>query len=203
MGEWEIWGLLLLVGGSFAATNLDNLVLLVLLLGAEAQNRFAVLLGFVAAAIGILCVAAVGAAIGASLDPGLIGYMGIIPLLLGAYLLFKLLRGDRAAPERETAGPGTAGGMGLLGTTLLMFSNSGDSLAIFFPLLAESDRDSLLMEVSAFLVMVLLWAALAWKIAAQPALARRIEQLGEKLVPFIMMAAGIYILMDTGTDTLK
>ena len=203
MGEWEIWGLLLLVGGSFAATNLDNLVLLVVLLGAEAQNRFAVLLGFVVAAIGILCIAAVGAAIGTNLDPGLIGYMGIIPLLLGAYLLFKLLRGDRAASERETAGAGTGGSMGLLGTTLLMLSNSGDSLAIFFPLLAESDRDSLLMEVSAFLVMVLLWAALAWKIAAQPALARRIEQLGEKLVPFIMMAAGIYILMDTGTDTLK
>jgi hypothetical protein len=35
IGEIEIWGLLLLVGSSFVATNLDNLVLLVVMLGAN------------------------------------------------------------------------------------------------------------------------------------------------------------------------
>lgn len=59
----------------------------------------------------------------------------------------------------------------------------------------------MLWEISAFLVMVILWAALAWRVSEQPALARRIERLGEKLVPWIMIAAGTYILLDTGTDT--
>jgi len=154
-------------------------------------------------AIGMLCVAAVGAVIGANLDPRLIGYTGILPLAMGVWFLFRLLRGIRQDTVQVTGSDVDRGGAGILGTALLMFSNSGDSLAIFFPLLAESDRDSLLWEVSAYLVMVLLWAAVAWRISAQPLLARRIERVGEKLVPFIMMAAGIYILMDTGTDTLK
>ena len=83
-----------------------------------------------------------------------------------------------------------------------MFSNSADSIAVFFPLLAESSGESLLWVVSAFLIMVLLWAALAWQVSEQPALARRIERMGEKLVPWIMIMAGTYILLDTGTDTL-
>jgi cadmium resistance protein CadD (predicted permease) len=82
-----------------------------------------------------------------------------------------------------------------------MLSNSGDSVAIFFPLLAESERDALLWIVSSFLLCAMLWAALAWYIADQPRIAVRIEKVGEKLVPWIMIAAGLYILLDTGTDT--
>jgi cadmium resistance protein CadD (predicted permease) len=202
IGEIEIWGLLLLVGSSFVATNLDNLVLLVVMLGADAQNRAAVILGFLASAICVLCLSAIGAVLGANLDPGLIGYMGLAPLTMGVYLLYKLLRGDK--PDHPSTADSNTGGQasGLLGSFLLMFSNSGDSVAIFFPLLAESGRDALLWIVSAFLLCALLWSALAWRIADQPRIARQIEKVGEKLVPWIMIGAGLYILLDTGTDTL-
>ena len=202
LGEIEIWGLLLLVGSSFVATNLDNLVLLVVMLGADVQNRAAVTLGFLASAICVLCVSAIGAVLGANLDPGLIGYMGLAPVLMGVYLLIKLLWDDK--PDRPSKSDSSPGGQasGLLGSFLLMASNSGDSVAIFFPLLAESERDALLWIVSAFLLCALLWAVLAWHIADQPRIAQRIEKVGEKLVPWIMIAAGLYILLDTGTDTL-
>ena len=202
IGEIEIWGLLLLVGSSFIFTNLDNLVLLVVMLGSDAQSRAAVILGFLASAICVLCICAIGAVIGANLDPGLIGYMGLAPLLMGVYLLFKLFRGDK--PDHPCEGDHNRGGQaaGLLGSFLLMFSNSGDSVAIFFPLLAESGRDALLWIVSAFLLCALLWSVLAWRIADQPRIARRIEKVGEKLVPWVMIGAGLYILFDTGTDTL-
>ena len=129
--------------------------------------------------------------------------MGLAPLLMGMYLLYKRLR--RNLPE-ETAEQDAQGalqsGSSWISTFLLMFSNSGDSLAIFFPLLAESDRDSLLWEVTLFLGMALFWLLMAWRLAEQPQVAIRIEHIGEKLVPWIMMAAGIYILVNTGTDTM-
>lgn len=200
-GEIETWGLLLLVGSSFVATSLDNLVLLVVMLGADAQNRAAVTLGFLASAICVLCVSAIGAVIGANLDPGLIGYMGLAPMLMGVFLLYKLYLGDK--PDHPLQGDVSprAQASGLLASFLLMLSNSGDSVAIFFPLLAESERDALLWIVSSFLLCAMLWAALAWYIADQPRIAGRIEKVGEKLVPWIMIAAGLYILLDTGTDT--
>ncbi len=198
----DIWAVILLVGGSFAATNVDNLVLLVVLMGAEPQKRPAAALGFVTSAMAILSVAGIGAVLGATLDPGVVGYVGAIPICLGLFLLYRQFRsgGFDAASEQETAR--AASSTGWLASFTLMFSNSGDSLAIFLPLLAESDRDSVLWEVSIFLVMALLWVGLAWRIAGQPDLARRIEAVGTRLVPWIMISAGLYILMDTGTDTL-
>lgn len=202
IGEIEILGLLLMVGSSFVFTNLDNLVLLVVMLGADTQSRAAVILGFLASAICVLCICAIGAVIGANLDPGLIGYLGLAPLMMGVYLLYKLFRGDK--PDLLSEGDHNPGAQasGLVGSFLLMFSNSSDSVAIFFPLLAESGRDALLWIVSAFLLCALLWSVLAWRIADQPRIARRIEKVGEKLVPWIMIGMGVYILLDTGTDTL-
>lgn len=201
MGELEIWGFVLLVAGSFAATNVDNLLLLVVMMGAEPQKRAAMALGFLTSAISVLSVASLGAVLGANLDPGLLGYLGLVPLLLGLYLLLKQWRHTNQ-PVSESSAIKSGAASGWLPAFLLMFSNSGDSLAIFFPLLAESDRDSLLLEVSVFLVMAMLWTALAWSIADQPRIARRIEAVGEKLVPWIMVGIGIYILMDTATDTV-
>ena len=201
VGEVEIWGFILLVAGSFVATNVDNLLLLVVVMGAEPRKRAAIALGFVSSAVCVLSVAALGAVLGANLDPELLGYLGLVPLLLGVYLLLKQWRTKAPAQEPDDtllASPGS----GWLTAFLLMFSNSGDSLAVFFPLLAESERDSLLLIISVFLSMALLWTALAWSIADQPRLARRIEQVGEKLMPWMMMAVGIYILMDTATDTV-
>lgn len=197
IGEVEVLGLLVLVGISFAATNLDNLVLLVVLLGIAQGNRAAAILGFVIAMIGVLCVAAIGTVIGANIDPGLVGYLGFVPLLLGAWMLLRQLRGVSSVAETNSPQPQRSG---VLGSFLLMFANSGDSIAVFLPLLAESSRESLLWEVSMFLMMALLWAGLAWRIADQPQLAKHIERVGEKLMPWIIMAVGVYILLDTGTD---
>jgi len=203
MNELELGGLLILVAGSFVATNLDNLILLVVLMGAEPHKRAAVALGFLCSAICILGIAAIGAAVGAGLDAGLLGYMGLVPLGMGMYLLYRRYRGDRQEDHvLDDADAAASQGAGWLSSFLLMFSNSGDSLAIFFPLLAESDRDSLLWEIALFLGMALFWTFLAWRIADQRELALRIEKVGEKLVPWVMMAAGVYILMDTATDTL-
>ena len=154
MHEIEIGGLIVLVAGSFAATNLDNLILLVILMGAEVEKRAQVALGFLVSAICILGIAAIGAAIGSSLDPSLLGYMGLATLLMGMYLLYKRLRGNLPEENADQDAQGALrSGSSWMSTFLLMFSNSGDSLAIFFPLLAESDRDSLLWEVSVFLGM--------------------------------------------------
>ena len=199
----ELGGLMLLVAGSFAATNVDNLILLVVLMGAEPSRRVSVVLGFLSAAACVLVIATLGALVGTGLDPALLGYFGLVPLGFGIVLLYRRLRGAR--PEETAAGEARAVaryGAGGLSTFLLMFSNSGDSLAIFFPLLAESDLQSLLWEIGLFVTMALLWAALAWRIADQPGIALRMERIGENLVPWIMMGAGIYILMNTATDTL-
>lgn len=191
-----------LVAGSFIATNMDNLLILVVLLGANAKRRSAVLLGFITSNIAVICVSGLGVAVGSVLDAGLIGYLGFAPLLLGCHMLYKSWSnsgGDDIALDVPLGGTEPKI---WLSTFILMFSNSGDSIAVFLPLLAESGRSALLIVLSSYLVMALLWAGMSYMISGQRELASRIEHRAEKIVPWIMIGVGVYILMDTATDTL-
>ena len=208
LGTAEILGLLVLVAGSFVATNLDNLLILVILLGAAPRRRAAVLLGYMGSAVIIVSVATIGVALGTILDPGLVGYLGLVPLSLGLYTLWRQLPGE--AGGKTTEREGTVRSSPLAGSELriglssfvLMLSNSGDSLVIFLPLLTESSREALLLIISSYLLIVLAWAGLSLLISANESLARRIEQQGNRLVPWVRIGVGVYILLDTGTDTL-
>jgi len=195
--------LLIIVTGSFVATNLDNLLLLVFLLSSAARRRSAVLLGFLTAVILVVTIAALGVAAGALLDPGLIGYLGIAPISMGCYLLYQQRRSTDTATTVDSSIPSLDGEGGIwLASTVLMFSNSGDSVAVLLPLVAESNRSALLLVFSVYLLSSLLWCAVALVIATRPGLAHRIQQRGVKVVPWIMIGVGIYVLLDTGTDTL-
>ena len=191
-----------LVAGSFIATNMDNLLILVVLLGANARRRSAVLLGFICSCITVICVAALGVAVGSMLGAGLIGYLGVIPLTLGCYMLYKSWTGQHADDNAlDTPSNGTEPKI-WLSTFVLMLSNSGDSIAVFLPLLAESSRGAILVIVCSYLAMAVLWGGLSYLISGQRELAQRIEHRAEKVVPWIMIGVGVYILMDTATDTL-
>ena len=198
----EILTLLGLVAGSFIATNMDNLLLLVVLLGANVRRRSAVLMGFLCSAISVICVSALGVAVEGMIGPGLIGYLGVVPLLLGVHMLYRSWSGVPAANEQFESLANSAEPKIWLSTFILMFSNSGDSVAVFLPLLAESGRSALPLIVGSYLAMALMWAGLSYLISGQQGLARRLEHRAEKIVPWIMIAVGIYILMDTATDTL-
>ncbi|MBE9539846.1 MAG: cadmium resistance transporter [Proteobacteria bacterium] len=198
----EVITLLSLVTGSFVATNMDNLLILVVLLGANSRRRSAVLLGFICSCIAVICVAALGVAVGSMLGAGLIGYLGVIPLALGCHMLYKSWAGHHGEDEALNAPSNSTEPKIWLSTFVLMLSNSGDSIAVFLPLLAESGRAAILVIVCSYLAMAVLWAGLSYMISGQRELARRIEHRAEKIVPWIMIGVGIYILMDTATDTL-
>jgi cadmium resistance protein CadD (predicted permease) len=191
-----------LVASGFVATNVDNLLILVILLGANGKRRSAVLLGFIASAIAVICVSALGVALGSLVGASLIGYLGLVPLSLGSYMLYTAWRGGTQGAEQVDV-VANRGEPGIwFSTFVLMFSNSGDSIAVFLPLLAESGRTSLLLIICTYLMMALLWACLSYLISGQPSLAKRIEKRAEKIVPWVMIGVGAYILFDTATDTL-
>ena len=198
----EMLALAGLVASGFVATNVDNLLILVILLGANAKRRSAVLLGFIASAIAVICASALGVGLGSLVGANLIGYLGLVPLSLGSYMLYTAWRGGTQEAEQVdvVANPGEPGIW--ISTFVLMFSNSGDSIAVFLPLLAESARTSLLLIICTYLVMALSWACLSYLISGQPSLAKRIEKRAEKIVPWVMIGVGAYILLDTATDTL-
>jgi cadmium resistance protein CadD (predicted permease) len=191
--------LIAVIAGGFLATNLDNLLILSGMLGASRGRRYAILLGYITAGVVILIVALLGGLLGALTDPAWVGYLGVVPVGLGGYLLYGTLTGgaDQSTPMYSASGAG-----GGVSSFVLMASNSGDSIALFVPLFAESNREALVIEVSIYLVMVLLWAGLARLLVAHALVAAALARHGRYVVPLVMIAVGSYILIDTASDTL-
>ncbi len=186
-----------LVTSGFLATSLDNLLILVLLYGA-ARSRLAVMLGYLASTAIVMLLAALGYLLGGMLDADLVGYLGLIPLALGVY---ALLRPNKLLHANTDVESGQSGFAGYFVTSFtLMLSNSGDSLALFLPLLADTGRAWFPFLFLVWLLAALAWASFAWLLGSKHALAELIERRGAKLIPWVMIGVGCYILMDTATD---
>lgn len=190
-----------LVASGFIASNLDNLLLLVVLQGANAGQRQAVLLAYFTSCVVVIFASMLGVALGAAMGAGLVGYLGLVPLLLGCRLLYLNWRSSPVAELAEAQGV-KAGQSIWLSTFVLMLSNSGDSVALFLPLVAESSRSSLVVVVIVYLLMAVLWGGFSRLISSRQDIARHIESRAERIVPWIMILVGIYVLMDSATDTL-
>ena len=191
MAGIDIWAVSLLVTVGFVATNLDNLLLLVGFAAVSADRR-GVMLGYLAAATTVLAACVAGGFIGGLLRPELVGYLGVVPLVMGLALGWRVLRGGAPAEAPRVGG-----------VFFLTLSNSGDSVALFMPLLSESDEGSLLLMIVIYLLLMLAWAGAALVLVRHRPLARALAAAGHWLLPVIMIAVGIYILLDTGTDTLR
>ena len=201
MDSGQLAAVIALVVGGFIATNLDNLLLLVVI-QASTHRRVPVLAGYIASSVIVLLVALIGFLMGSLLDPALLGYAGVIPLGLGLYTLWNRCEVAKSVVMATQAPTTQATGPLFFSSLVLMLSNSTDSLAIFLPLLAETRGQFLALACATWLAMVLLWTSMAYKIGENQVLARFIEQRGARWVPWIMIVVGGYILFDTATDSL-
>lgn len=180
----------------FLATNIDNLLILVALLGAS-RSRWPVLVGYGAGATSVLAVCLLAGALGGLMDPEWVSYLGLIPVLLGLQLGWRSWR-ERSEDLTPTVVPahGAAGA-----TFVLTLSNSGDNIALFLPLLAETERESAMLLLALYLALVLAWGYFAQLVATRPVLAESLSRHSRWLLPCVMIAVGGYVLLDTTTDT--
>jgi cadmium resistance protein CadD (predicted permease) len=179
---------------SFAATSLDNLLILVGLLGATRQQR-AVASGYF---IGILLIAitAAGLSVAAHRFPAeLLGYLGFIPIGLGLWHLVRLRKPELGRGE---LGPGE----GLLPVALLTVGASGDSLATFAALLSDSATTLAVPILTTIVACAVGWLALARFLSTREGVVRLLQRGGAYLIPVLLIVIGTYILLDSPTDVV-
>ena len=179
---------LLSVALAHAATNLDNLAMLLVL--SHSAGREKALAGFLLAQAAVLALAL---ALGSGAE-ALIGsqtrWLGLVPIAFG---LLSLRQSERAPATFK-------GSAGALAVTALFLGLSIDTLAVLTPIFAESvlrfDLDALTgASLSALAIGGSVYLLTGAPKRALPAIDRL-----NRIAPFVMIAAGIYVLMDTGTD---
>jgi len=180
---------------AFASTNMDNLLLLVgwqIGGGVSSRRLFA---GYLLGMLGVLLIAVIIGLVGYLVPVHYLGYLGVVPVLLGVRLLLKQFR--RGPGEAEPLASAMGGVLAVASTQL---SNGVDTVLVFAPLLADSEIVFDLEIAALFVVLIVLWFLLARMLSGHVGRLPAIDRLGRWLAPLVMIGVGLYILSNTTTD---
>jgi cadmium resistance transport/sequestration family protein len=199
---------------SFAATNLDDIIILMIFF-AQVDNStfrrkhiiFGQYLGFFA----IIIASLPGFFGGLIIDKKWIGILGLIPIIIGVNHLNKNKQDEneiQAVSEElnsETINPSRRSRFASIlspqtyKVATITFANGGDNIGIYVPLFASSSLVNLGVILTVFFLMVGIWCYTAYQLTRHPAIANILTRYGHRFVPFVLIALGIFILIDSGT----
>jgi cadmium resistance transport/sequestration family protein len=199
---------------AFAATNLDDLFLLMLYFSRAENNphreRNIIVgqyLGF-SVLVGISVLGYLGSLL---IPRQYVGLLGVLPILLGVRELLSLRRadeqGERAAEDQveKSARPR------ILRSRLLNWvnpqassiaavtvANGSDNLAVYTPLFAARGETQMVIMIVVLLLMVRVWCFIADWLAENPVTAGPLRRYGRVLMPLVLIGIGLTILIESG-----
>lgn len=189
---------------AFAATNIDDIVLLTMWFGAAGgslRGRHIVAGQYFGFAV-LVAVSLLGA-LGALLVPQeYIGFLGFLPILLGILALRGSEEDEEESVMDRISGVGGSGGgvfaaptWAVAGVTI---ANGSDNLSVYVPLFASTSPAQLGVMALVFFALVAVWCFAGARLAGVPAVARAISRYGNVLVPLVLFGLGAFILWESG-----
>jgi cadmium resistance protein CadD (predicted permease) len=180
----------------FAATNLDDLLVLVAFYASPAYSNLQIVAGHY---LGMAVLFGVGLAFSllkVALPAGAVGWLGLIPIAIGAKKLWELRRNlAPAAAEPGRPKPGLARPLVVAAVCL---SNGGDNLAVYSSQFALRSGGDVAVMGLAFAALTGLWCLLAAGILTHPALGRAVRVNGHRWMPWGLIALGLWTLHGAG-----
>ena len=183
---------------AFVSTNLDNLFLLMGLLGGSRVRTRDAAIGYGLALGLVLSIGLAGSYAADWAADAFLRYLGLIPLTMGIRRAWNLVR----EPDGADLSDGLPAGRSIASVFAIMLANSGDSLAVFTSLMGETSELLVFVIFATALGMGALWSLAARAVVRHPRLAPRLRAIDRYVVPVLLVGIGVYILTDTATDTV-
>jgi cadmium resistance protein CadD (predicted permease) len=201
----DIAGLVTIGVTAFAATNIDDMLVLILLFSSSVSVTYSVSQVILGQFIGIgllIAISSLGSLIPLLVPPYLIGLLGIVPIAIGIRRLVEIL--TQRAVEVSTTAVSTKPAvinrpyLYFLAVAAITFSNGGDNIGIYTPLFAQYNSLSQVTTlIVVFMSMTAVWCAAAYYLVNHPFIASRINRIGHIILPFVLIGLGIYILAES------
>jgi cadmium resistance protein CadD (predicted permease) len=196
---------------SFIATNLDDIVLLMMFFAQvnRAFRRRHIVLGQYLGFAGLLLLCLPGYWGGLVLSKDWIGVLGLLPIVVGIHHLWHtpvttpppantqkmqtVELSPVATQSRKLLAPPT------YQVAAVTLANGGDNVSVYVPLFASSPLLEMGVILSTFGVMVGVWCWAAERWVQHPVVNAVLTRYGHRLTPVILMGLGVYILLKNGT----
>jgi cadmium resistance protein CadD (predicted permease) len=188
-------GLVAIIG--FAATDIDNLFLLIIFYSSQSYPARQVTLGqFIG--IGVLvAISILGSLIALVIPIYAIGLLGLVPIAIGVKNLLEVRTSDRI-PSMPIVQKKNTSYLAFLSVAAVTISNGGDNIGVYVPLFSIYNTvDQITVFTSVFIAMTAVWCIAAYYLVNHPLIASRIRPIGNIIMPFVLIGLGIYILMDS------
>jgi cadmium resistance protein CadD (predicted permease) len=191
---------------SFVATNLDDMILLMLFFS-QVNRDFRspqIIVGQYLGFTLILILSSIGLLFGFFVSRQWLGLLGFVPLIIGLKQLFD--RGENEIQEVTIDLPPTES-RSLFSripphtyhVAAVTVANGGDNIGIYVSLFANNSLLDVSIIVGIFYLMVGLWCALAYSLTKHPKIAKLLADYGHKITPWIYIALGIYLLLESNS----
>jgi cadmium resistance transport/sequestration family protein len=192
---------------AFVATNIDDIFLITLYFSQVNHTlrvRHVVLGQFIG--FGAILLVSIVGFLGALIIPeAWIGLLGLFPIYLGVR---RLLTGkqddddDDNVPLQVAERADQFGGLlsaQTLSVATVTFANGGDNISIYIPLFAGQSIVGIGVIATVFAIGLAALCYLAYLLGSQPTLAKIIRRYEHWLVPIVLIALGVFILVENGT----
>lgn len=191
---------------SFAATNIDDIAILMLFFAQNATFRpkhivVGQYLGFTA----LILISLPGFFGGLILPRNWIGLLGLIPIAIG---LSNLLNWGDASEEVEAETELDEDAIASFlppqayAVAAVTFANGGDNIGVYVPLFANSNLGSLAIIVGIFFLLVGVWCYAAYKLTQQGAIADVLTHYINYIVPVVLIGIGAFIVLESSALSL-
>lgn len=182
---------------SFAATNIDDIFVLMLLYGdAETRGLRTVhvvagqYLGFAA----LIAVSLLGYAASFAVPEEWVGLLGLLPIAIGIKKFVEWRRGD--AVEKTPREPAERGSV--LAVAAVTVANGGDNIGVYAPLFAASRARELAIVLVLFAALIAIWCVAGRWLSKNRYLAALLDRYGHMLVPIVLVGLGGSIIYRSG-----
>ncbi|MEY2913574.1 MAG: hypothetical protein RLZZ184_2883 [Cyanobacteriota bacterium] len=200
---------------AFTVTNIDDMMILLLLFSQSDSNfrKRHIFIGQYLGFLSIIILSLPGFFGGLFIQREWLGLLGILPIVLG---MKQLINQQTESTEVQTVNPDFPQLLHPNPTWSFLLSifhpntyqvaaitiaNSGDNISIYIPLFAGQNFVSLGIIIAVFLAMVGVGCGIAYLLTSQVTIAYILSRYGRAMIPFILMALGLFIMYDR--DTFK
>lgn len=182
---------------AFAATNIDDVLLLAAFFADARLKRRSIVCGQFLGIAALVAASATAAVLALVIPPGWIALLGLVPLFLGVNGLREMLRAGTPAfnddvCEAEKLFEGRTHSQ-MLAVAAVTIANGGDNLGVYVPLFAAHSSE-VAVFTAVFAGMTALWCTLGLALVRNRWVGERVSRVAQRMLPFVLIALGLTIL---------
>ncbi|MFB2833427.1 cadmium resistance transporter [Floridanema evergladense] len=198
---------------AFAATNIDDIIILLLLFSQLGENfrRRNIIIGQYLGFAVLVAASLPGYFGGLVVKQEWIGLLGLLPIAIG---IKQLIDRNKDTAQVQTVSNDFQQNLpsnSLIAFILSIFNpktyqvaaitiaNGGDNISIYIPLFAGQNLNDLLVILGVFFIMVGVWCGIAYSLTLHPNIAYLLSRYGKPIVPFVLIGLGLFIMYERGT----